>query len=71
MRTAGRLGLAGRVGAAKARQAGWGARGRGALGASTGCRRAACEHLGVLAGLWAVHFVHSACFYPVSTQYCS
>ena len=60
---------AGRGGAAEAR----GARGRqaGASGecaaghwARAGCRRAACAHLGVLAGLWAVHLVHSACFSP-------
>ena len=44
---------------------------RGALGSRTGCRRAACAHLGMLAGLWAMHLVHSACFDPVSTQYCS
>ena len=39
----------------------WGAR-RGELGASSGCRRTAWAHLGMQAGLWAVHLVHSACF---------
>ena len=39
----------------------WGAR-RGELGASAGCRRTAWAHLGMQAGLWAVHLVHSACF---------
>ena len=67
----GARGLAGAAGArgARGRQAGARAAGaRRALGA--GCRRAACAHLGVLAGLWAVHLVHSACFDPVLTQYC-
>ena len=55
-----------------ARQASWGARGRQAgaraagapraLGVRAGCRRAAYTHLGMLAGRWAVHLVHSACF---------
>ena len=42
---------------------------RGARGA--GRRRVACAHLGVLLGQQGVHLVHSACFDPVLTQYCS
>ena len=54
-----RAGRAGRqVEACRERAAG----ARRALGSRTGCRRTACAHLGVLAGLWAVHLVHSACF---------
>ena len=37
------------------------ARGTGEMGARPGC----------VAGLWAVHLVHSACFLPGLTQYCS
>ena len=53
----------------------WGARGAGARG--RGSRRRARTSrrpgrgLGVLLGQQAVHSVHSACFDPVSTQYCS
>ena len=48
-----------------------GARGRGAWGAQgKGHGRWACG-LGVLLGQQAVHSMHSACFDPVSTQYCS
>ena len=35
---------------------------RKALGARAGCKHAACAHLGVLAGLWAMHLVQSAYF---------
>ena len=49
-----------------------GARGRRALGArGTSAVSAAMPGLGVLLGQQAVHSVHSACFDPVSTQYCS
>ena len=76
-RQAGARGLAWRVGAAGARGAhdrqtgAHKALDRGALGTRAGCRRAACLYLGVMAGLWAVHSVHSAYFDTVSTQYCS
>ena len=66
-RATGRLGPAGRATGRLGRAAG----ARRALGARAGCRRAACAHLGVLAGLWALHSMHSACFDPISTQYCS
>ena len=70
---------AGRLG--RARQADWGARGRqtearavgarAALGTHAGCWRSARAHLGMLAVMWVVHSVHSACFDPVLTQYYS
>ena len=64
-----RLGLAtgklGRAGSALQGRLGcWAREARAckALGARAGSRRTTCVHLGVLAGLWAVHLVHSACF---------
>ena len=47
---------------------GAGAHGRGR---QAGAGRAAMGGRGVLQGQQAVHSVHSACFDPVSTQYCS
>ena len=43
--------------------------GKGARQAGVGQCRA--RGLGVLLGQWAVHSVHSACFWPGLTQYCS
>ena len=56
---------------------GMGARGAQGVGArERGSRLGACagrsgRGLGLLLGQQAVHSVHSACFDPVSTQYCS
>ena len=49
-----------------------GVRGRRVLRArGTGAVRVAMRGPGVLLGQQVVHSVHSACFDPVSTQYCS
>ena len=70
----------GRHGRAGGKRAGRGRRTRRARGAldrwargarGTGAVRAAMRGLGVLLGQQAVHSVHSSCFDPVSTQYCS
>ena len=68
-RQAGARGRARRAGVAGARRAC--CRQAGAHEASAGCMSVACVHLGVLAGLWAVHLVHSACFWPGLTRYFS
>ena len=62
------------AGAGLARQQARGSRGsrRGASAARRyGARAAGASGLGVLLSQQAVHLVHSACFDPVSTQYCS
>ena len=67
----GRAQVLGWAQAAGGRAGGMGAPGVGALG-STGARQADVGRgLGVLLGQWAVHSVHSACFWPDLTQYCS
>ena len=49
--------------------------GAGVLGGTdmrqAGAGRGRVRGLGVLLGQWAVHSVHSACFWPGLTQYCS
>ena len=69
-RTRGRRAAGARAGRRAGLAAGaCGRRERGASG--TGTVRSAMRGLGVLLGQQAVHSVHSACFDPVSTQYCS
>ena len=47
-----------------------GARALGGTGArQAGAGRGRARGLGVLLGQWAVHSVHSACFWPGLTQY--
>ena len=69
---AGRRWGAGRVQQAAGPRQARGRKRSGGMGAwQAGAGRGRVRGLGVLLGQWAVHSVHSACFWPSLTQYCS
>ena len=63
---------AGGMGALRVARGAPGARALGGMGARQArAGRGRARGLGVLLGQWAVHSVHSACFWPGLAQYCS